>query len=61
MEQENIYVTEYSISLRLPEEHEDRFDKGIHVYDFPAELIGNEGFIDKIIEIDKEGKKVINK
>jgi len=59
MELNDIYASTYSLRLKLPEEHKDRFEKGIHVYDFPSELIGSDEFIDKIIEFDEKGKQTV--
>ena len=58
MEQNGIYPAEYSVSLRLKEEHEDRFSVDISVYDFPMHYIGSDEFMSKLIEYDELGKQV---
>ncbi len=58
MEENDVYASVYSLRLKLPEDHPDRFDIGIHVYDFPVELIGSDEMMEKIIEFDEKGKEI---
>lgn len=62
MEELNIPVGTYSISLRYPEEtREGRFDEHIGVHHMPAELIGTETFMEELLKYYEEGQKTNKK